>query len=126
MWRIYCANTLLKPSFFALKVDAISSRPASRLGGVNTTGMNKLEARKLQMLASQRKKLEEELLVLEDEILNAVGLVLMSTPFETDGGYRKGSLSRKPGSKATWDWDSDFNLTERSHVSVGLHPVAIS
>lgn len=78
------------------------------------------------MLASQRKKLEEELLVLEDEILNAVGLVLMSTPFETDGGYRKGSLSRKPGSKATWDWDSDFNLTERSHVSVGLHSVAIS
>lgn len=34
--------------------------------------MNKLEARKLQMLVGQRKKLEEELLVLEDEILNAV------------------------------------------------------
>jgi len=34
--------------------------------------MNKLEARKMQMLVSQRKKLEEELLVLEDEILNAV------------------------------------------------------
>lgn len=50
----------------------MSSRPASRLGGVNTTGMDKLEARKLQMLVSQRKQLEEELLVLEDEILNAV------------------------------------------------------
>jgi len=39
---------------------------------MNTTGMNKLEARKMQMLVSQRKKLEEELLSLEDEILNAV------------------------------------------------------
>lgn len=53
----------------------MSSRPASRLGGVNTTGMDKLEARKLQMLVSQRKKLEEELLVLEDEILNAVWVI---------------------------------------------------
>jgi hypothetical protein len=58
--------------FFTFKADTISSRPTSRLGGVNTTGVNKLEARKLQMLVSQRKKLEEELLVLEDEILNAV------------------------------------------------------
>jgi len=55
-----------------VKAGTISSRPASRLGGVNTTGMNKLEARKMQMLVSQRKKLEEELLALEDEILNAV------------------------------------------------------
>ena len=54
------------------KADAISSRPVSRLGGANTTGMNKLEARKMQMLVNQRKKLEEELLELEDEILNAV------------------------------------------------------
>ncbi|KAF9651699.1 hypothetical protein BDM02DRAFT_3184218 [Thelephora ganbajun] len=53
------------------RADTTSSRPASRLGGINTTGMNKLEARKMQMLLSQRKKLEEELLVLEDEILNA-------------------------------------------------------
>ena len=63
---------LLTSGFPVLKADTISSRPASRLGGVNTTGTNKLEARKMQMLASQRKKLEEELLVLEDEILNAV------------------------------------------------------
>lgn len=59
-------------TIFAFKVGTISSRPSSRLGGVNTTGMNKLQARKFQMLVSQRKKLEEELLVLEDEILNAV------------------------------------------------------
>jgi len=72
LWRIYCANAFLKLSFFAFKADTTSSRPASRLGGVNTAGMNKLEARKMQMLVSQRKKLEEELLVLEDEILNAV------------------------------------------------------
>ena len=38
--------------------------------------MNKLEARKLQMLVGQRKKLEEELLMLEDEILNAVWNIL--------------------------------------------------
>lgn len=50
----------------------MSSRPSSRIGGVNTTGMNKLEARKMQMLVSQRKKLEEELLELEDDILNVV------------------------------------------------------
>ena len=50
----------------------MSSRPSSKIGGVNTTGMNKLEARKMQMLVSQRKKLEEELLELEDDILNVV------------------------------------------------------
>ena len=55
-----------------LKVETMSSRPSSKIGGVNTTGMNKLEARKLQMLVSQRKKLEEELLELEDDILNVV------------------------------------------------------
>lgn len=65
-----CANTLLNS--FVFKAGAMSSRPTSRLGGLNTTGMDKLEARKLQMLVSQRKKLEEELLVLEDEILSAV------------------------------------------------------
>jgi len=53
------------------RADTISSRPPSRLGGINTTGMNKLEARTMQMLVGQRKKLEEELLLLEDEILNA-------------------------------------------------------
>jgi len=72
LWCIHCANELLKSVFPVLKADTISSRPASRLGGVNTTGMNKLEARKMQMLTNQRKELEEELLVLEDEILNAV------------------------------------------------------
>ena len=55
-----------------LKVGTIPSKPTLRLGGVNTTGMNKLDARKLQMLVSQRKDLEEQLLVLEDEILNLV------------------------------------------------------
>jgi len=43
--------------------------------------MNKLEARKMQMLVSQRKKLEEELLMLEDEILNAVRVNSGSVPF---------------------------------------------
>jgi hypothetical protein len=42
--------------------------------------MNKLEARKMQMLVSQRKKLEEELLALEDEILNAVWMKLGNIP----------------------------------------------
>jgi hypothetical protein len=50
----------------------MSSRPTSRLSGIDTTGMSKLEARKLQMLVSHRKKLGEELLELEDEILKAV------------------------------------------------------
>ena len=55
-----------------LKVETMSSRLSSKIGGVNTTGMNKLEARKMQMLVSQRKELEEELLELEDDILNVV------------------------------------------------------
>ena len=72
----YVSKTL----FSVFKAGAISSRPTSRLGGVNTTGMNKLEARKMQMLVSQRKKLEEELLALEDEILNAVRMNFGSVP----------------------------------------------
>lgn len=64
--------THIPETVFVFKVGTASSRPSSRVGGVYTTGMNKLEARKLQMLVSQRKKLEEELLALEDEILNAV------------------------------------------------------
>ena len=108
------------------KADTVSSRPSSRLGGVNTTGMNKLEARKMQMLVNQRKKLEEELLELEDEILNAVRMNSESIPRQTNDNDRKENLSRKPGSKTTRDRDSEFNLTESSHMSVGLRSVAIS
>ena len=72
MTHISCRRVPKTIFFVLLKADTISSRPASRLSGVDTTGMNKLEARKMQMLVAQRKKLEEELLVLEDEILNAV------------------------------------------------------
>lgn len=80
----FVTHTTCKPVpkhfFFVFKAGAISSRPASRIGGVNTTGMNKLEARKMQMLVSQRKKLEEELLALEDEILNAVQMGYQGVP----------------------------------------------
>lgn len=65
------------------KAEAISSRPGSRLGGVNTAGMNKLEARKIQMLVSQRKGLEEELLALEEEILNAVWMHFERIPWQS-------------------------------------------
>lgn len=69
-WSVAHIRCILIPETF--KAETMTSRPASRLGGVNTAGMDKLQARKLQMLVSQRKRLEEELLVLEDEILNAV------------------------------------------------------
>lgn len=78
LWRIKCEH-IPKHLFFSFKADTIS-RPASRLGGMNTTGMNKLEARKMQMLVSQRKKLEEELLALEHDILNAVWENCRETP----------------------------------------------
>ena len=78
------------------KADTISSRPSSRLGGVNTTGMNKLEARKMQMLVSQRKKLEEELLELEDEILNAVRMNLERIPRQTDDNIGKETSPENP------------------------------
>ena len=77
-------------------MDAISSRPSSRLGGVNTAGMNKLEARKMQMLVSQRKKLEEELLELEDEILNAVRMNLERIPRQTDDNIGKETSPENP------------------------------
>jgi hypothetical protein len=97
-------------------VDAISSRPSSRLGGVNTAGMNKLEARKMQMLVSQRKKLEWELLVLEDEILNAVQTSFESVPSWTDPNHRRGNRCPKPGSKNTRGCDPDFNSMEGSRM----------
>jgi hypothetical protein len=97
-------------------VDAISSRPSSRLGGVNTAGMNKLEARKMQMLVSQRKKLEWELLVLEDEILNAVRMGFESVPSWTDPNQRRGNRCPKPGSKKIRGCDPDFNLMEGSRM----------
>ena len=79
MAHIICKN-VLNP-FLMFKAGTISSRPTSRLGGVNTVGMNKLEARKIQMLVSQRKELEEELLALEEEILNAVWMHFERIPW---------------------------------------------
>ena len=96
---MFVAHTMPKyapKTFLALKAGTISSRPASRLGGVNTAGMNKLEARKMQMLTSQRKELEEELLALEDEILNAVRMNYESISCGADSNHRKGNHSRNP------------------------------
>lgn len=47
----------------------MSSRPSSRAAAtINTTGMSKLDVRKIQMLARQREKLEDEAAALQREI----------------------------------------------------------
>ena len=81
--------------------------------------MNKLEARKVQMLVSQRKKLEEELLALENEILNAVRMHFESIPCYTDENHRRGNLSRKAANKTILDRDCKSNLTGGSQMSMG-------
>ncbi|KAI0677255.1 DASH complex subunit Spc19 [Trametes maxima] len=48
-------------------VEASQSRPASR-ATANTAGMNKLDVRRMQMLARQKQKLEEELATLQAEV----------------------------------------------------------
>jgi len=50
------------------KVDTVTARPVSRTAVV-TSGMSKLDARRMQMLVNQRQKLEEELLALEADVL---------------------------------------------------------
>ncbi|THG96876.1 hypothetical protein EW026_g5031 [Hermanssonia centrifuga] len=57
-----------KESMLLGKAEAAQhAKPASR-STVNTTGMNKLEARRIQMLARQRERLEEEMAALQAEV----------------------------------------------------------
>ncbi|EMD40533.1 hypothetical protein CERSUDRAFT_111130 [Gelatoporia subvermispora B] len=49
------------------KVDALESKPPPR-ATVNTTGMSKVEARRVQMLARERERLEKELAALQAEV----------------------------------------------------------
>lgn len=51
------------------QVEAIHSRPPSRAAvTVNTAGMTKLEVRRIQMLARERDRLEEEMATLQKEV----------------------------------------------------------
>ena len=50
-----------------LQVEASQSRPSSR-ATANTAGMSKIDVRRLQMLARQRQKLEEEAAQLQAEV----------------------------------------------------------
>ncbi|PCH40982.1 hypothetical protein WOLCODRAFT_99643 [Wolfiporia cocos MD-104 SS10] len=60
---------LRRESVLQAKVEAAQSRPSSRTGvGVNTAGMSKLEVRRVQMLARQRERLEDELAALQKEV----------------------------------------------------------
>lgn len=60
------------------QVEASQSRPTSR-ATANTTGMNKLEVRRMQMLARQRQALEEELATLQAEVDAMVCCIPCST-----------------------------------------------
>lgn len=50
-----------------LQVEAVQSKPPPRTT-VNTTGMSKLQARRIQMLVKQREREEQELAALEAEV----------------------------------------------------------
>ncbi|KAI0960155.1 hypothetical protein AcW1_004753 [Taiwanofungus camphoratus] len=58
---------LRRESMLQSKVDTVQPRPSSR-ATINTTGMSKLELRRIQMLVRQRKRLEEELAALQKEM----------------------------------------------------------
>ncbi|KAI0797105.1 Spc19-domain-containing protein [Abortiporus biennis] len=58
------------------KVDTYSQAAPTSRSNVNTTGMNKLEARRIQMLVRQRERLEEELHALQMEVEDMVSLQL--------------------------------------------------
>lgn len=49
------------------QLETQQTKPASRLAA-NTAGMNKLEARKIQILVRQREQLEEEMVTLQAEV----------------------------------------------------------
>ncbi|KAI0732866.1 Spc19-domain-containing protein [Fomitopsis betulina] len=61
---------LKRESMLRAKVEStLSSRPSSRAtASINTTGMSKLDVRKIQMLARQREQLEDEAAALQREI----------------------------------------------------------
>ncbi|KAJ3556798.1 hypothetical protein NM688_g1822 [Phlebia brevispora] len=50
------------------KVKSVQQTQQTTRSGLNTVGMNKLEARRIQMLARQRERLEEELAALQAEV----------------------------------------------------------
>lgn len=56
-------------------VQLEQTMPSSR--NVNTTGMSKVEARRIQMLVRQRERLEDELQALRTEVDDLVRLVCM-------------------------------------------------
>ncbi|OJT07118.1 hypothetical protein TRAPUB_2052 [Trametes pubescens] len=58
---------LKRESMLQAKAEASSTRPSSR-AAANTTGMNKLDVRRMQMLARQRQKLEDEVAALQAEV----------------------------------------------------------
>ncbi|KAI9000733.1 Spc19-domain-containing protein [Trametes punicea] len=58
---------LKRESMLQAKLEASQSRPSSR-AAASTAGMNKLDVRRMQMLARQRQKLEEELAALQAEV----------------------------------------------------------
>ncbi|PIL37414.1 hypothetical protein GSI_01108 [Ganoderma sinense ZZ0214-1] len=58
---------LKRESMLQAKVEASQSRPSSR-ATATTAGMSKIDVRRLQMLARQRQKLEEEAAQLQAEV----------------------------------------------------------
>ncbi|KAI0722374.1 Spc19-domain-containing protein [Cerioporus squamosus] len=58
---------LKKEGVLQAKVEASQSRPNSR-AAAHTTGMNKVDVRRMQMLSRQRQKLEEEAAALQAEV----------------------------------------------------------
>ena len=56
-----------RESMLRTRVETQQTKPTSR-STANTAGMNKLDARRVQMLVRQREKLEEEMASLQAEV----------------------------------------------------------
>ncbi|GJE87530.1 DASH complex subunit SPC19 [Phanerochaete sordida] len=70
-------NMLVKrENMLRTRLETQQTKPASRLAA-NTAGMNKLEARKIQILVRQREQLEEEMATLQAEV-DAMQLAAMN------------------------------------------------
>ena len=66
---ISCEGSSLMVRF--LQVETLQAKPLPR-STINTTGMNKLEARRLHMLVKERERAEQELAALQAEVEDMV------------------------------------------------------
>ena len=70
-------NLHRRESVLQAKAEAMKQAKQSSRATVSTTGLNKSDARRIQMLARQRERLEEELEALQEEVDSLVRVILI-------------------------------------------------